>query len=1159
VIDALASRWCISFVGVALLAGLVWFFGPLLRGFEDWPARLALIALLLLLWAGGNTLADLWRRRRDSILTRGIAASAEETEEVQALRARLAAALGLLKKTLRRRGYLYEQPWYAIIGPPGAGKTTALLNAGLRFPLSGQMGQGAVGGVGGTRLCDWWFTEQAVLIDTAGRYVTQDSREPVDRAGWLAFLDLLRRTRPRQPLNGLLVAFPVSDLAGTPARERQAHAAAIRSRVAELQERFGMPLPIYVLLTKADLIAGFSEFFDNLDREARAQVWGTTFEFGRADSDVAAAFASELRTLVDRLNQRLFDRLQAEGDPERRARIAMFPGQVASLAPVLAEFLQATFGKTPQVRGVYFTSGTQEGTPIDRLTGTLARALGVDQTRAPALRPVQERSYFLERLLKDVIFGEAMLIASSPAAKRRRLVVTSAGYALAVLLVLATAGLLWHARDAGQREIAALSTALDGYEQTARGLPLDPVADDDLAQMVPLLDRARTLPRAGGEPAWLPTMLSQRDKLAASASTVYRHALGWALLPRLIWRLESQLRGNLNRPDFLYEATRVYLMLGNAGPLDAQLVREWMKLDWERAYPGLGYAPLRESLLGHLDALLAQPLPQMQLDGELVATVRGRIAQVPLAQRVYSRIRPSAAAQRLAEWRPSEALGPAGVPLFVRASGKPLTDGIPGFFTVEGFHKVLLPSLPAAVNGVLSESWVLGKPVTFDANGPQMQALQRDVVALYEADYAPTWDLMLADLNVAPLRSLSQAAQDLYILAAPESPMRSALVSISRQLTLSELPGGASPPAEPDVPASSTELRLKALLGTPQTGPQAPPPLGHEIDERYQALRDLVGRGPSAPIDAVLREIGDAQQQIAKLAATLVSTGSVPSTPGAIDPLLTLKSDAPRQPQPFGRWLTQLAASAIALRSGDPRLQLAAIYNAPGGPSEVCPAVVNNHYPFVPNSTDDAPLIDFSRLFAPGAAIDGFVNTLLRRYVDMSGKSWRLISADAASPVSPGDLAQFQRAATIRDAFFADGGTRPRFRLDITPIGADSGTKQATLDLDGTTIVYTRGTQRPTQVIWPTFSLQPTMRLVFDPPAGELRESGPWALFRLFGHARVQPQPQPQPQPGTADRYSLTFQVGQRQAVFDVRLPAGLNPLAPGLLQEFHCPSVRAN
>ena len=866
----------------------------------------------------------------------------------------------------------------------------------------------------------------------------------------------------------MLVAFPLSELALAPPAERKAHAAAIRSRLNELQARFGVRIPVYALFTKADLIAGFTEFFDDLDRERRAQVWGTTFELAGDGDDPVSACAGALHGLVERLNARLFDRLQAERNADRRALIAMFPGQVASLEPLLLEFLHAAFGATsdnpaPLLRGVYFTSGTQEGTPIDRLTGALARSLGVDQARAQTMRPAQGRSYFLERLLKEVIFGEASLVAHSPAALRRRQVLRMAGYAVAALLVLVTAATLWHVRSAGQREIAAAATALDRYEQTARILPLDPVNDDDLARLAPLLDQARALPHGGDEPSWLPAGLSQRDKLAASARTVYRHALQWALLPRLMWRLETQLRGNLNNPDFLYEATRVYLMLGNAGPLDVSLVREWMKLDWQTAYPGLGYAALRDSLLEHVDALLSDPLPQVKLDGELVVAARARIAAVSLAQRVYSRIRPSAAAQRLPPWLPSDALGPAGLPLFVRASGKRLTDGIPGFLTVDGFHKVLLPSLAGAARSVVLESWVLGNRVAFDASDQQMQALRRDVIALYEADYVPVWDLMMADLNVAPLRSLSQAAQDLYILASPESPMRQLLTSISRQLALSVPPGGTPRAATPEAPASGSEDRFHGLFGTaqPATAPAAPLLPGHEVDERYHALRDLLSGGANAPIDQVLRELGDAQQQIAKIAATLVNPGAAAPAPGGIDPLLVLRTDATRQPQPLGRWLTEISTSAVALRSGDPRQQLATIFNAGGGPAELCPAVVNGHYPFSPDATDDATIADFARLFAPGAALDGFMNTLLRRYVDTSAKAWRLISADAATaPVSPADLAQFQRAAAIRDAFFADGSTRPHFRLDIAPVSVDPATRQVTLDLDGTAIVYTRAVPR---------------------------------------------------------------------------------------------------
>src|ERR1700678_1595823 len=309
VIGVLLSRWTISLLGTALLAGLLWVFGPLLPQLEDWPIRLVLVLVMLLIWAVANLLLELRRRGRDTTLTAGLTSST--AEETAALGDKLATALQLLKRTRRTRGYLYEQPWYAIIGPPGAGKTTALLNAGLHFPLAAELGKGAVSGVGGTRLCEWWFTEEAVLIDTAGRYTTQDSNTAVDRAGWSAFLDLLHRTRPRQPLNGVIVAIALSDVARAPPAERQAHARAIRQRIRELETRFGMRVPVYALFTKADLIAGFTEFFDDLDEAQRAQVWGTTFalpggalQAGASKAGASASvadFATEFRALVERL------------------------------------------------------------------------------------------------------------------------------------------------------------------------------------------------------------------------------------------------------------------------------------------------------------------------------------------------------------------------------------------------------------------------------------------------------------------------------------------------------------------------------------------------------------------------------------------------------------------------------------------------------------------------------------------------------------------------------------------------------------------------------------------------------------------------------------------------------------------------------------------
>ena len=133
-------------------------------------------------------------RRKQRRRTLHATASAEEvallTERLkEALHALKRARIGGSKLGSRLAGrssrYLYQLPWYMFIGPPGAGKTTALVNCGLNFPLADTHGPQAVHGVGGTRNCDWWFTDQAVLIDTAGRYTTQDSdTRSIPRRGW---------------------------------------------------------------------------------------------------------------------------------------------------------------------------------------------------------------------------------------------------------------------------------------------------------------------------------------------------------------------------------------------------------------------------------------------------------------------------------------------------------------------------------------------------------------------------------------------------------------------------------------------------------------------------------------------------------------------------------------------------------------------------------------------------------------------------------------------------------------------------------------------------------------------------------------------------------------------------------------------------------------
>jgi len=321
----------VNALGFALL---VWLGGPLLaiadvRPLETVAARVALLGLLGVAAVAAGPLRQWQQRRRNAALIDRLQPAAG----ADTLAPRFQQALALLRDGIavsdgppllrwwRRRQQLLRLPWYLFIGAPGAGKTTALLHSGLSFPLADQLGTAPVRGVAGTRQCDWWFTREAVFIDTAGRYTTQDSDAAVDGREWRSFLGLLRQHRPHQPINGVLVTVSVPDLlAGGAELARQQ--AAVKARLQELRSVLGLVLPVYLLVTKVDLLAGFSEFFDGLDARQRAQVWGVTLPWV-APPGAQSGASTELRALVAQIQACTPARLQQESALARRSPICL--------------------------------------------------------------------------------------------------------------------------------------------------------------------------------------------------------------------------------------------------------------------------------------------------------------------------------------------------------------------------------------------------------------------------------------------------------------------------------------------------------------------------------------------------------------------------------------------------------------------------------------------------------------------------------------------------------------------------------------------------------------------------------------------------------------------------------------------------------------------
>lgn len=1173
----LLKRWVLSLLGVLLLSILLWFEGPLLAFNGKVPlaassVRWTLILLFLLVWAGYflrlEIIARLANRRLMASLVPvetadpGVAVQKETLQEQAVLAKRMQQAVDVLRKSAKgknRGQYLYQLPWYIFVGAPGSGKTTTLLHSGLKFPLADTLGPGAIGGIGGTRHCDWWFTDEAVLLDTAGRYTTQDSHGEVDKAGWNGFLGLLKKHRPRRPINGIIVALSVSDLLQQGPAARQAQALAIRARIQELQTHLGGNFPVYVTVTKCDLLAGFIEFFDDLGREERAQVWGMTFPFDPSAKESAplASFAARFQGLERQLQVRLLERMQKERDVQRRALLYRFPQQFAAIGEVLRGFLNEAFlpSRYEQgvlLRGVYFTSGTQEGSPIDRVMSSLAAAFGLDRKVLPA-NANGGRSYFITRLLNELVFKEAELGGTDHRFETRRRQMRWLATGIAGLLLTLTAAGLITSYFRNQQTVMMMTARTAQLEQLARAAS----SSGSALAFLPLLNAARSLPggyaeRDAGAP-WLNRFgLNQTDKLGAGAQIAYQHMLRSTLMPFIVTRLEEVLRRNdANNQEYLYETLRTYLMLGEPQHRDADSIQAWLSLDWRRSLPDASVEQ-REQLAAHVEALYGSNDDSAEpslLNASLITQSRLALAMMPLPQRMFNRLKRQVGQARLPEFSVNRAVGRDLSPLLARQSGEPLTRGIPGLYSVSGYRE-FLKQMPQAMIDIAQDSWVLDRResegVLAATAGDQFRTA---VLELYYADYIKQWDSLLNDVKIIPFSSLDQAARITNALAAPDSPLRSFMQAAAKQTTLDGTGAKAVTTALDDMvrnKLTAARQKLESALGSDEGVPVPDVKAGNPVDQHFDALHKLVGLpGAAAPMDALLVMLKDASQYFdAADGARRAGTAPPPT-----DVLQRLKREADGKPAPLGAMLQNIDNAGSSLNLGSERTRLQALWSASAAP--FCQEAIAGRYPLVHNATKEVTPDDFGKFFAPGGIMDDFFTKNLAAQVDMTAGQWKWRNAGTAPlGVSQEVLNQFQRAARLRDMFFGSGGRQPSLHFELAPSSVDEALTKVQLEVDGQMVGYAAGAiTRPVAILLPSGKGSGQVHLDTLPALHtDLRTEGPWAWFHMIDKGTLVPSAQ-------GERYKLSFDLDGHKAIYELNASSVINPFRRDALEQFRCPA----
>ena len=1192
------SRIALGLVLFAVLALLIWYGGPKLAidGAEplaSQASRLIAIAVLAVVFLG----LEAFRRWRLNRLNRRILSSIGSFEGVSGPTGgigRVREGYAMLCEALRTRGgarlrnrrHLYEQPWYLVLGEPGSGRFAALANSGMEFVLDARTLErvpGSVPGRGGE--CGWWVTDDAVFVVAPAEFVTEPG--PTQAAEWNDLLDCLKSARRRHPLNGVILAIPATCLQyGATAFDV---ATQMRERVQEAMARFSMVLPIYLLVTKCDRIAGFSDYFSGLDAEERARPLGVTLPlkrplpaFGRtwganafaAGASTVAAYAGRYREFIANLATWTPSRLEAERQADRRRRIFAFPQQMQALGEPLEAIVRCIFGPSrfrlaPLFRGVFFASACQRGPIADIVMQVHRQAWDLTVPEPAVHDPEHAASFFLKGLFRDLILSERGLAGQDPTVRGRRLLGAAGGFALTGIAACALGGSWWLGSIDAERQSGAISEAFVAYEAGRAALP-----ENDFAQAALTVAPLRSEPRtadgvagdlAGGE-GWVALVLRGAKRLGTHAGrlmlriptglsermdTAYRAAAHTLVRPAVVKELGDEVRvlagagdGSIDR---LREVFAVYLGLSETARFDADRLRVWTVGHVRGRYPLSPEAQAQVvAVVGDVFAGLDTP---QTVEAATVAAARARLLRVPPAEPIHARLEDDA--KTLPEILIAGALEERAAWVFAPADTNAPAPGVPGLFSEPGYYEHFLSGAPRAIRAHRSNDWLAGE----EAAARSDEQVFADLGALYARNYIAAWNDFLGDLSLQKVSTSAQALQLMESLLSNHSPLDALVRLVSEHTVLPVVRGSEDNVA--DTPAGG----IAADGGVLET----PSDLAEEVVERRysawpgDAVRQAFARyhDLNAHRTGDLPGLAEIRSRIGALHAVLATVDGEPDSAAAAfgevrrwisDPREAEESGLRRvvmaQPEPLRRMLVGLSDQSTAILMRSARRHLDRRWR--DTVLEECRRAISDRYPIDRKAEIPIAPDDFEAFFARDGTIDRFFREQMAPFVDTAGGSWdernihglRLGFRDAA-------LEMFRNAITIRNAFGLHAAALGEAGFTIEPVYLDSQAVWITVETSHRTFTYRHEPPRRFRMtlVDEAVSISMTDR---TGTAHASRLNVPWAWFRTFDRHRLQSA-------GVPDQHDFTVGINGLEAVFRVSADSTVNPFAARTLTDFRC------
>lgn len=1003
---------------IALLAEAIWLMGPYLAWADYAPLaqpekRIYIILFLFLAWLLKFLIVDLDTPNPHTYKDPKL------REKLQELQNRFYGALQFLQKTtLTKQGKainLDKLPWYLLIGPAHSGKTTLLAHSNINFILQRQFPKKDKLEIEPSENCDWWVTREASIVDVPAKYFitekttqAKSNNEPVI---WQFFLRLIRKQRGKEGINGFIITLPLPDLMKqNDTKAYQAMALDLFQQLREYQNFFQAKVPCQLIITKCDLLPGFTEFFSESNNDELTQAWG--IGLSKPDEKIHDVFAHRFDMLIKKLNQQLLWRLHQERNPMARPYIKDFPLQVERTKEFLIDFIKkfTSARLNLSLQGVYLTSALQPKpeveTVLDQAINSSARSVQLFKEPSP-----DARAYFIKQLfthvfshgLPSISIEDTLPLFHIRQWKRYTAYLASAG------IITLVAAFLGRDFQQGIKQAYAIQHNLSDYH-----LSINQIHDPDqrLERTLTLLNSLHQSVKETGFKLDLAHLMSfYSNKSQQKTNEVYQQALHTLLLPEIKNYIEYYLQNPVNKnADDVYSVLKAYLMLGDAFHYDSLYVTKIM----EQIQPKIIREAEQNTLMQHVTLTLNSAFSPLPLDAKTIQETRQFLVALPGLNLSYIILKNLNSNSSASEINIGTNTNIGDKPIFV---SQQMLNQIPIMFTVKAFSTIFSQEINTAAQEATLGNWVLGNDTAMIKNPVLSDTLTEQLRTTYVNNYIDAWEKMLADIHLAQPNDLAETDALIINLTSTNSPLLQLLQTLHENTYFE--------------PITSLSPKLQNLGQLLEKNAPSQNQL-YEIFAGLQALHQYLQTTLTA-------------ENMKKAAFETVSQRM--ANHGTPDAITQLRIIAQKNPDPIKFWLDKIADDSWRFL-----MKEAGHYLDTSWQNQVIryyAADIADRYPFNADTEQEVTIQKFIHFFGNPGIVLNFYNNYLHSFIDTSMSDWRWKKIDnqklAFSDVT---LRQIQHAMRIHHSFFPNADNKLNIQFALQPYKFGNNIKRVKLSIN---------------------------------------------------------------------------------------------------------------